>query len=132
MKRALSLIIASLVILMLTSACTKQWDTPGQIDSSTAKSQVEEVKVLDDVIVPASFNWKTMKEVEIQVSGTTDGIIEASSTAGVVYQKAFLSKDQPYTMKLSLPAYESKIRLKKDDKSELISLNSGSVSYSFN
>ena len=112
-------------------SCSKKWDAPELIDDSN-KSQTEEITALTDITVPNNFNWKTVKDIEINISSSSDGLVEAISTKGFIYQKAFLAKDQEYTMKLTIPTYESNIKLKMNDRIELLNISSGNVSSFFN
>jgi len=125
------LLLMGLMIIILSTSCSKEWVTPDQIQNDT-QIQNAEINTLGAVRAPDNFNWKTMKDVEIKLSGASSGIVEAISSKGVVYQKAYLNSNQSYTMKLTVPSYESSIQLKKDGRSEQVSISSGKVSYTFN
>ncbi|PKP29434.1 MAG: hypothetical protein CVU00_15640 [Bacteroidetes bacterium HGW-Bacteroidetes-17] len=130
MKRTL-LLLMGLMFIILSTSCSKQWDTPDPIENDP-QIQNTEITTLSDVRVPDNFNWKTVRDVEIKISGSSNGLVEAISSKGVVYQKAYLNGSQSYTMKLTVPTYESSIQLKKDGRSEQVSISSGNVSYTFN
>jgi len=125
------LLLMGLMIIILSTSCSKQWDTPDQTGNDT-QIQNTEINTMGAVRAPDNFNWKTMKDVEIKINGSSSGIVEAISSKGVIYQKAYLNSNQSYTMKLTVPTYESSIQLKKDGRSELVSISSGNVSYTFN
>lgn len=125
------LLLMGLMIIILSTSCSKQLDTPNQIKNDS-QIQNAEINTLGAIRAPDNFNWKTMKDVEIKISGASSGMVEAISSKGVIYQIAYLNSNQSYTMKLTVPTYESNIQLKKDGRSEQISISSGNVSYSFN
>jgi hypothetical protein len=118
MKKSILLSLVALVVIL--SSCKKD-----RFDEPKAPEKMEELTV------PASFDWKTTKDYSITLSAYTNGIAEVSNTADVVYQKAFLTSGQPYTMKLTVPSYEKTIRLKFMGKSQDIALGSPSISYQF-
>lgn len=131
-KRSLIFLTLSLAATLVMISCSKLWkDVHGQSDPTTPTPE-QEISVLGDLQAPSNSNWKTVKDVEITISGSTDGIVNAISTRRIVYQKAFLSSSQIYVMKLMVPTYETLIQLKKDSRSEIISLSSDKVTYSFN
>lgn len=86
---------------------------------------------MDQMVVPASFNWKTTKSYQLTVEAPTGGILEVQSSAGVAYQKAYILSNSPYVMQLTLPAYEKNIKLKLADKSTNLELNSNTLSFRF-
>jgi hypothetical protein len=115
------LILLSLIALVFVfSSCKKD-----RFDEPKAPEKMEELAV------PASFDWKTTKDYSVTLSAYTNGIVEVTNSAGAVYQKAFLSTGQPYTMKLTVPSYETTIRLKFMGKTQDIALSSSNISYQF-
>lgn len=129
--KTLKLTILVIFVTLSLVSCTKRWDTTGQIDAENP-IEIETISTLDDISVPANFNWKTFKDIEITVNGANSGIVEAASNKDIVYQKIYLGQNQSYTMKLSVPTYESSIRLKMNNQTQLVNISSGHASYSFN
>ncbi len=96
------LILLSLIALVFVfSSCKKD-----RFDEPKAPEKMEELTV------PASFDWKTTKDFSLTLIAPTNGIVEVANSQGIAYQKAFLTPGQAYNMKLTLPSYESSIVLK--------------------
>jgi hypothetical protein len=118
--------------MIIFSSCSKNWDDiAAEAEKNTTLTE-EVLTELGDLQAPDNFDWKTVKDVEITLTGSENGIVEASSSVGVIYQKAYLASNQPYTMKLTVPTYESTVQLRMNNRSESVSISSGNVSYSFN
>jgi hypothetical protein len=66
---------------------------------------------MNDLKVSDNFNWKTTTDVIIEFSTSVNGIVKVESVGGVVYQQAFLTPSQPYSMKLVVPSYEKNIQV---------------------
>lgn len=130
--KKLTVLLLGILIIALFSSCSKRWDDiPGQSETSSTPAE-QEITALGDMQAPANFDWKTVKDIEITISANSNGLVEASSPNGVTYQRAYLNSDQEYTMKLTVPTYERSINLKKDNRSESISITSSKVIFSFN
>ena len=111
-------VILSLIVL---SSCKKD----PMLDEPKAPQTMEELTV------PANFDWKTIKEITISLSSSENGIVEVTNTQNVAYQKAFLSVGQVYNMKLSVPTYEKNIKIRFMGQEILLELNGTSFSHSF-
>ncbi len=86
---------------------------------------------IDKISVSPSFDWKTTRDLTLNLTGYTRGLVEVESVKGVVYQSAYLLKYQPYEMKLTLPAYEKKVVLVFQDQRVEVSIESGVVNHRF-
>ena len=94
--------------------------------SATQITKTEQLKVASD------FNWKTFKNVQLTLTGTANSIVEVAASDQTVYQRAYLSKDQAYTMKLSVPSYETSVHLLYMGKDINVNLSSNNIVYKFN
>lgn len=79
---------------------------------------------MEDLRVPDGFDWKTTKDYFLTLTSPTNEIVEVTNSSNIVYQKAYLTSGIPYTMKLTLPAYETLIYLKFGNTSTCLELNS--------
>ncbi|HQO50841.1 MAG TPA: hypothetical protein PK939_10450 [Bacteroidales bacterium] len=113
-------LILFLILPAFFFSCRK--DTP-QADITPDK--------MDELVVPDSFNWKTTKSLQLEVTGHTSGIVVVANMGGIAYQKAYLTANLPYTMNLTLPSYEQKIRLILADKDVTLDLTGGNLTYRF-
>lgn len=105
--------------------------------SSTAPAQqtpppTVQITKTEQLKVASDFNWKTFKDVQLTLTGTANSIVEVASTNNIVYQRAYLSKDLAYTMKLSVPSYETSVHLLYMGKDISVNLSSNNIVYKFN
>ncbi len=95
---------------------------------------VEEPKApetMEELQVPASFNWKTTKNISLTLTAPAAGIAEVGNTSGAVYMKAYLTANQPYTMKLTVPTYETAVKLRFGAKTADLPLSSDVLQFQF-
>ncbi len=91
------------------------------------------IESMNELKVPSDFNWKTTRDYQFSVTTASSGIATVSNEDGtVVYQKAFITANNPYQMKMALPTFETKVRLSFKGQIEVIELNSTSLSHQFN
>lgn len=109
--------------IVFATSCKKELTKPNDDPANQDLTKIE---------VPATFDWKTTGDFQISLTGNTDGIVTISSASGIVYLKAFLKQDQPYTTKLTVPAYETSVELRFNGKVVAIALTSETISYQFN
>jgi len=109
-------------IVLLTSACKKNNNTD---PTPTGPASME------NLTVTSSFDWKTTNDFQLSLTSKGNNIVEVTSNEGITYQKAFLTANVPYTMKLTIPAYEKSIYLKFMGQDISIELDSETLSYQF-
>jgi hypothetical protein len=101
-------------------------------NSTTTTAAATQITKTEQLKIASDFNWKTFKDVQLTLTGTANSIIEVASSNQTVYQRAYLSKDQAYTMKLSVPSYETSVHLLYMGKDININLISNNIVYKFN
>jgi len=94
-------------------------------------NQPSQNETMENLKVSEDFNYETFGDYKLTLTGYTDGVVEVISDRGVVYQRAFLKQDQPYAMKLTVPAYIQEVKLRFKGKEVELNLNSESLSYQF-
>ncbi len=109
--------------IIFTTSCKKELTQP---DVDPANQDLTKIEV------PATFDWKTTGDFQVSLTGNADGIVTISSASGIVYLKAFLKQGQPYSTKLTVPAYETSVELRFNGKVVTIALTSETISYQFN
>lgn len=87
---------------------------------------------MEELKVPANFDWKTTKDYTISFFAASTGMVEVSGTNNIIYQRAYLGPGMPYDMKLTLPTYEKKVKLRFQDKTAELILNNTNLTYRFN
>lgn len=118
MKKTAIIFILTLIVL---SACKKSIDVVKPDNPGS----------MNEIQIPSAFTWKTSHDVQVTLTGFVNGIAEVTSPAGVVYQRAFLQQDKPYTMKVTVPAYETLVHLKFMGQDIETTFGSGNVTHIF-
>ena len=122
-----SLIRLSIAMIIFTASCAKAIsDNTQDIDDPTTPK----VKGMEEMNVSANFNWKTYKDVNLNLTGTDNSIVKVSSKDGVVYQKAYLGNES-YQMKLTVPAYETDVKVSYMGKEVSLDISSGNITHVF-
>jgi hypothetical protein len=123
-------IIVITVIFSLAS-CKKE-SVSSMAPAQVTPPQTVQITKTEQLKVASDFNWKTFKDIQLTLTGTYNSIVEVASTSNTVYQRAYLSKDLAYTMKLSVPSYETSVHLLYMGKDININLSSNNIVYKFN
>lgn len=89
-------------------------------------------KSMEELTVPANFDWKTTKDYTFTLQAASAGIVTVNSIAGATYHRAFLVQGSPYTIKLTLPTYEKKVSLVFKGQTIEVDLTSTTISRQFN
>lgn len=126
-----NLLVCIIGVVLFLSSCRKEAEISTLPNSTAVPVTVQPTKT-EQLKVTSDFNWKTFKDVQLTLTGTGNSIVEVTSANKVVYQRAYLSKDLAYTMKLSVPAYETAVHLLYMGKNVTIPLSSGTLAYTFN
>ncbi len=123
-----TLVRLSIAMIIFTASCAKApiSDNTQDVDDPTTPK----VKGMEDMNVSANFNWKTYKDVNLNLTGTENSIVKVSSEDGVIYQKAYLRNDS-YQMKLTVPAYEKNVKISYMGKEVSLDISSGNVTHVF-
>ncbi len=119
MKRIIFLVIIGTALVF--TSCTKEFDEIKPVESNS----------IENISVPSNFDWKTFKDVTLNLTGKANSLVEVISEKGVVYQRAYLTKDELYSMKLSVPTYETSVRLLFMGQNIEIDLNDDVINYEF-
>lgn len=123
MKRIL--LINLLGIIFISTSCSPEFD----ID--LPDTSIPEEITMENLVVSSNFDWKTYTNVDLTLTGNSNNIVEVASEDGLVYQKAYLSKDNAYTMKLTVPTHETSVKLLYNEQDVTIDISSGQAEYIF-
>jgi hypothetical protein len=118
--KKITLLLLTVVFFALVS-CKKDNTEPTSTQPTTT----------DQLVVPASFDWKTTHEVQFNLRGFANSMVEITSEEGVVYLKLGLKKDQPVSVKLALPTYQTTVVLKYLGQSIPVDVTGSTVSHTF-
>ena len=102
MKKTALLLI---VIVFSLTACQKNWE---QIE----ENQSNEISSMSDLVVSSDFNWKTTKDVLVNLTGLDmNEVIYIKSLDGDIYHKALVNSGDSYSTKITIPTYASEVNM---------------------
>jgi len=110
-----------LLLIVLVSACKKDRDQPAEIIPQG----------MDELVVPADFDWKTTHAYTFELSSAREGIVSIESADGVVYFKGMISQATDLSVEISLPAYLNKVKIKQLGRIFEVELNQAIITASF-
>lgn len=110
-----------LLLIVLVSACKKDREQPTEIAAQS----------MDNLVVPADFDWKTTHAHTFDLSSTNEGIVSIESQDGAVFYKALLSQSADLSVKISLPSYLNKVQIKQLGRIIEKELNQETITASF-
>jgi len=120
----------AIAVIFSLSSCRKE-SVSSMAPAQVSPPQTVQITKTEQLKVASDFNWKTFKDFQLTLTGTSNNIVEVASANNIVYQRAYLSKDLAYTMKLSVPSYETSVHLLYMGKDININLNSNNIVYKF-
>jgi len=130
MKNLILLLVIGAIFTL--SSCRKEAVSSMQPTSAAVATTATPITKTEQLKVASDFNWKTVKDIQLSLTGTSNSIVEVVSSNQTVYQRAYLSKDQTYTMTLSVPSYETSVHLLYMGKDVNVNLSSNNIVYKFN
>ncbi|MCH8569104.1 MAG: hypothetical protein LAT67_12595 [Balneolales bacterium] len=89
------------------------------------------VTSMDDLRVPDSFDWKTQRDITLVLNGYKTSLVRLVDDKGIEYHRANLFDNQPYTFKLTVPAYMNEITVLYRGQQKKITLDRSQISLSF-
>jgi len=120
------LVFLILLVISLVS-CQKNFDTVPDKPKSTK-----------DLVVNSTFDWKTSKEITLNVIGMKginpeihNTLYVKSSVGDTVYFKDLLVMSNDYTLKFSVPSTETKVILVYGSKTTTIDLLSNTITFDY-
>jgi hypothetical protein len=113
-------VLTLLVMLLGFTSCKKELSPVSPEDIT-----------IQDLQISADFDWKTTRDIQLTLTGDTDGLVEVTNLEGVPYQKVFLTANETCIMKLTVPSYETSVKLKYLDQDIKLELTGNSISHQF-
>jgi len=90
-----------------------------------------------DLNVSADFDWKTSREITLNVIGLKEvnpiiaNTLYVNSSAGVTYYKDLLTMNKDYTIKFAVPSTETSLMLKYGTKTLTLPITSNSLTFDY-
>lgn len=120
MKKQLLIFTISGMLVISVASCKKE-----RADFTVNQPKTENIEV------PEQFDWKTTKNYSIVFSTSQNGLVEVSNNAGLPYQKAFLVPEKVYSMKLTVPSYETQVIIKHNGQVRELELSTSTMYVNF-
>lgn len=119
-----------MMLVVITFISCKKSDVTPQPSPQTTPTK--------DMVVNSTFDWKTSKEITLNVIGMKDvnpnvsnTLIVKSSNGDMVYYKEMLVMHNDYTLKFAVPTTETKVNLVYGSKTATIDLVSNTITYNY-
>jgi hypothetical protein len=97
---------ATVLMFLTFNACQK----PDILQQEETEA-VETTRTMNDLIVGENFDWKTTKDVYVQLNLSSTGTVYLNSTKGETFQKAYVLKNSEYLSKITIPTYMDKVEI---------------------
>jgi hypothetical protein len=123
-----SFFLAVLVAVVFLGCSKNRFDTNQPV--------IKEPTKISDLVVPATFPWSTAKTVTVNVTGlpTLDPVYSTliiGLTNGTQLYKDFHDMSQNLTVKISIPAIETALKIKFGSVSYDVPINVNTADFSF-
>jgi len=115
-----------LVGVFLLSSCKKEISPVNESEVA-----IEPGADIKSVTFPEDFAWKTFSDIDVTLNGTKNALVTISSIDHKVYSKAYLKAGKELKLKLTIPAYETKVRIFYAGYDIEIDIDGNSINYSF-
>ncbi len=100
--------------------------------TNEADTQAVSSKDINSLEVDDNFNWKTIKDIQVSLTSSTDNVVFIKSIKGDVYLKAFLKSGQKFDTKITIPTYVKEVIVVCKGHSQKLSVEDKVLTYSFN
>lgn len=105
------------------AGCNSPTDSGGDVpDSSTA---------IEDLSVPDTFDWKTHKNIRVELQGYEAGMLRFLAEDGTEYHRGRLTERGSYQFTLTVPSYMNEITVLYRGQEKSFDLNRSAIDYSF-
>lgn len=125
-KKFLSGTIALVTMLVFFSSCQKDLEM-----MEPSPSPLQTATTMSDMQVNADFDWKTMKDLQIEVKSNTKAVLYIKSKTGTIYHKAFVNYGESYNTTFAVPTYEKELEILLAGQSRTVSVSNDWISVSF-
>ncbi len=115
------------VLTILFTSCKKDL-----IENEEFPGEQINDKTMVDLTVDEDFNWKTTKDIQVNLTGATKGVVLINSAEGDNYHKGMLTSGVEYETKITVPTYVNEVQLAYDDQVYNMTLENKKINYNFN
>lgn len=120
------LITLALFGILMGSSCKKETTEFAPVKNAPKATSTSEMKVNDN------FNWKTTKDVSLDLIGYANAPVIITRMSGEIVEKAFLSTNAKYNTIVSVPSTDKQVILLYMGQQIVLDLNQTKLAYQFN
>jgi hypothetical protein len=123
--KSLKFLLFLFVAILFLNSCRKDNSAPSSSDPKVPLK-------IENITVKPTFDWKTTTLYKFTLISKSNNSVIVVSPSGSVNRKYFLTGNSPFTVTLSIPAYQKTIHLLFNGHDVELPLNSLNISYAFN
>lgn len=101
-------------------------------DTMMNGNETEISKDVNELEVNNNFKWKTIKDIQVSLTSSTNDIVYIQSEKGDVYLKALLKSGQRFDSKITVPTYVIEVTVVFKNQSQNVSIVDKKIDLSFN
>ena len=117
--------LLAIIIASFVTSCYKDDDEVNPSDDTIPQS-------MEELDVSQNFDWKTTKDIEIQLKGSVNDVVKVKSSKGEYYLKAFLQSGDTYKSTITIPTYENEVTLVYGGTNYQVPIVDNEITYRFN
>ncbi len=122
-----NLIYLTLLILLVSTSCKKDL-----YDKYNANPKVKKtVNSTGEMVVDKDFDWKTSRDVSINLTGTASSPVLITTLDGKIIEKSMLTDNQTYHTVISIPSTEKSVIFHYMGKLITVEVKQSTLSYNF-
>jgi hypothetical protein len=95
-------------------------------------TQANVSKDINSLEVDDNFNWKTIKDIQVSLTSSTDNVVFVKSVKGDVYLKALLKGGHRFDTKITIPTYVEEVLVVCNGQTQKLSVVDKVLTCSFN
>ncbi|MCH8487259.1 MAG: hypothetical protein LAT75_10350 [Candidatus Cyclonatronum sp.] len=118
-------------LLFLIGFLFSTWFILGCNAPSSGPDTTLPVERTQDLRVPDSFDWRTQRDISFTLTGYETGLMRFIAEDGTVYHQANLIDTQPYTFRLTVPAYMTEITVFYNGHEQKMRLDRPEITHTF-
>ncbi|MBL7139085.1 MAG: hypothetical protein ISS17_09955 [Bacteroidales bacterium] len=126
MKTTLTTLGITLAVILITfTGCKKNLEVMEPAPSPAQTTAMADMKVNSD------FDWKTIKDLQVEIKSNTKAVLYIKSKEGTVYHKAMLNNGETYHTSIAVPTYEKELEILLAGQTRTIPVTNDWISVSF-
>lgn len=103
-----------------------------KLDTMANGNETEISKDVNELEVNDNFKWKTIKDIQVSLTSSTNDVVYIQSEKGDVYLKALLKSGQRFDSKITVPTYVTEVTVVFKNQSQNVSIVDKKIDLSFN